>query len=1248
MFRFLICVLLSSAQAWQIRPKPGYLIATHYCELQREEIERDWDFYDFGLVAKHKNATPFYYYTDTPVDGQSYSHPIIVGYANNADYDYFATYYTTATGPCYNFSSGPLYGPIVKYNEMSYIYTPDRLYIRTNVPIPAPRCDIPVSDRRDCGVVGTTEDACFEAGCCWDPPQYLQLNETNMMRPWCFHGSDDTKDEDDICPPGFPYKCTPDPPSLNISRDNFSIRLGCYKLEYGCTEDNAATCCMDTTPNQGFNYGPDGEDWVSFVRFRDPICGYEPEATGCWPWVETTEADPKQMAYARKMGLRNIKNYNHINEYRYNSACEEFTGYTHSKFVYNGIITAYTARACISYLTPSFMWRNTGLYYIRKLDEENYFHLSLVYDGSTPIDCNSGVGEGSFRDRNGVCVYYAEAVRPGNYTTLKLRSISLNADVPGTFTNMPGATFTENSLIDYHSDTGPSFSLLSYPASTHTRPPQFSTLNDPKFNADSAFRVYLYGSNTPISYHRLHGETFEAWSPLMWTKLGTLNQRSTNCILARNKYYVHSNTSSKLVAYTDYVVHRYPWQLALSIVIGIELFLLLIGSMRVIYSTYKTTRSTGKQVFNYTLGGLVYLLLGHLVIIDIAVGILLIIPNIIVVVDGKRYCFLPLSSFAVRKFFKFSKIPIRNYPLIPKLTPLYFSKTTKAQRLGFWKTMACIPFLISVVLAGNPGQSYNPQRVKFDSSYSGEERISTADFEFTLFPVPGSKTTIAGYDQDSKAVFSADITVTDKTKTDYACTYEYSATSNERTKWGFYHTSKELCVCERMKEPQCLIYEKEHENPYGKDTRNKCTKVDFDGNIGFPANIDTVFLGATEIYTRCCQIGMLGRGQRTTLCGVKPILADTHMDVFNCGQMVPTLGINVIIRDAGGAVIFDDDFETQDFATFDTDALSMSFDTAGWQPSPPGRVGVLMYNQDVKSIYAQLESFGISNSAFIKTQGIPTEGGYTLNVKADITAGDDTCRFGQAAQLDPLYLDAQYKPLSTYMNCQVDFLTTQPEVHTVNRNCKQRNAPVTTQTGAYIQEVTYLSPQGTLSTYSCGGHITVKAHSVIASSFDADDHSLTADDITCSKCTGHWGTEQAICTCTSSTAGLLHVQPTDVYTIPLAVVLDTANNAYELQMVFANPYVTHLTLKDGTNVKLPTDDLQDPTEYVPNPDEDSTKPANDPTITDDFWTNLSKILIIIGIAIAIAAGVILLIIIFCNISKSNKISYNMQTKPRSD
>jgi len=315
--------------------------------------------------------------------------------------------------------------------------------------------------------------------------------------------------------------------------------------------------------------------------------------------------------------------------------------------------------------------------------------------------------------------------------------------------------------------------------------------------------------------------------------------------------------------------------------------------------------------------------------------------------------------------------------------------------------------------------------------------------------------------------------------------------------------------------------------------------------------------------------------------------------------------------------------------------LTLTFDAAGYQPAPPGRIGVLMQNQDARSIYAQMESFGISNSAFIKTIGVPTvEGGHVLNVKADITANQDSCRFAQAEAFDPGYLDAQYQPLSTYMNCQVDFLPSEPETATVNRDSLQRNAPVTIETGKWIKTVTYLKPQGILSSSNCGGHISVNARSVIASSFDADEHSLTADDITCSKCTGHWGTEQAICTCTTTSPGLLLAQPTDVYTIPLANVLETANIAVDIHMVVSNPYVTHLTLKDGSLVKIPVDGLDDPSEYVPNPDEDSTHPANDPSIKDDFWANFWKILIIVGVAIAISAGVLFILIIMCNLSKS--------------
>lgn len=1250
MFAILSLLFLSAAQAWQIRPTPGYIIPSHYCDVDPIALSLDWEFYDFGLVAKHSNATSFYYYTETPDSSEYYNHPLVVGYSNDNDYDFYATYFAPAAGTCYNHSSGPIYGPIVKFGSLLYLYTPDKLfYVLDKNKQPTPKCDIPIDDRIDCGSIGTTQSMCEESGCCWNPPMYYDGKSSSI--PWCYFHPEPREDPY-VCPKDFPYICELRDPYIAISRlgQNWTLTLPCNKLQYGNVDNGLTACYMDNTPNIGLRYGPDDDpNWVDFSRFRGEVTTFEPQHTQPgWPWNPYKEIDPKQSAFARRLGLRNLIFFN-TDDLGYYSACEEFTGYTHSKFVSGGRMTAYTARACISYLTPAFMSRDTGLYYIRRLNDQYYFHLSLIYDKSVTIECNAGVGEGAFRDRNGVCVYYAEVIRPGNYTTIKLRSFSMNSDEPGVFTNMPGATFTENSLIDFHSETGSQFSILSYPASTHTPPPTFSSVNNPTFTAESSFRVYLFGSNTPIPYERLHGDTFEARSPLLWSKVGTLTQRSSETTLSRNKYYIRTESKDKFVRYTDYVVHRYPWQLTVSIVLAIEIFLWLIGSLRVIYSTYKQKKriSTRMKAVNYTIGGLIYLLLGHLVIIDIAVGILLIIPNTIVVFAAKRYCFLPLSSFAVRKFFKFSNKPIHNYPFVPKLTPLYFSKAAQA-KLGLWKTLLCIPFLVSIVLASNPGQTYNAQRVKFESDYSGDQRISTSDFDFMLYPVPNAVTTIAGYDQDGIAVFSADITVTDKTKSDYVCTYQYSGLANKRNKWGFYHSSKEFCACEKMKTPQCLIYEKEHWTPTKdqKSTRNKCKEVDWDGGMSFPDNLETVYLGATEIYTKCCHIGMLGRGQRTTLCSVEPVLGTTHMDVYDCGQMVPTLGLHIIVKDASGSVILDQEYETQEFLTFESDILTLTFDSAGYQPAPPGRVGVLMQNQDVKCVYSQLEAFGISNSAFIKTVGVPTsEGGAVLNVKADVTADYDACRFAQAETFDPGYLDAQYQPLSTYMNCQIDFFPADPITETVYRDCRQRNAPVVTQNdNKYIREVSYLVPQGTLSSSNCGGHISVSAKSIIASSFDADEHSLTADDITCSKCTGHWGTEQAICVCTSATPGLLLVSPTDVYTIPLATVLETSNTPFDLHMVFANPYVTYLTLKDGTNVKLPTDDLEDPTEYVPNPDEDSTHPANDPSIKDDFWSNFSKILIIVGVALAIAAGVITILVILCNLSKTskNKMIYKTQ------
>lgn len=616
-------------------------------------------------------------------------------------------------------------------------------------------------------------------------------------------------------------------------------------------------------------------------------------------------------------------------------------------------------------------------------------------------------------------------------------------------------------------------------------------------------------------------------------------------------------------------------------------------------------------------------------------GIVLILPNTLAVLVGKRYCFFPLSMYATRKYFKFSKRGIRNPPLWPKLVPLYFS--SKRPAIGFWRTILCLPFLLSLVSASNTGQAYNPQSVSFESKFVGDERISTADFEFDLIPVINAVTTISGYDQDGTPVFSADITVTDKTKSQYVCTYKYSGLANKRFTWNVHYKNSEFCVCESMKEPQCLIWENIQQWPTGvKIPRNKCSGHDFDDGMSIPDNLGILLLGSTELYSRCCEIGLLGRGQDTTLCAANPVLGTSHVDVFDCGQQQPTLGLNIIVRDAAGSIIVEEDFQTQEFQSFDSEQLQMTFDAAGYQPSPPGKIGVLMHGEDVKAVYAEMEAFGITNSAFAKSIGLPTEeGGNVLNFKADIFASDSACRFGQSEEFDPGKLDAQYQPLSTYMNCQVDFLTSTAEKNTVLRDLKLRNAPVTDNSGEFVVSVDYLQPQGTLTTHSCGGHITVRAKSTIANSFDADKHSLTADDITCSQCSGHWGTEQAKCICTTNTIGLLVVKPTDIYTIPLATVLDSSSTEFELLVVVGNPYAEYLLLEDGTSVKLPTEDLEAPSEYDPDDGEgNSVNPAVDPSIEDDFLKNLGKIILIIIAGVAIFAGVILVILLLCSLRRS--------------
>jgi len=47
--------------------------------------------------------------------------------------------------------------------------------------IVADQCSIEPYARRDCGVIGSTQDSCEAAGCCWDP---LSSDSTE---PWCFY-----------------------------------------------------------------------------------------------------------------------------------------------------------------------------------------------------------------------------------------------------------------------------------------------------------------------------------------------------------------------------------------------------------------------------------------------------------------------------------------------------------------------------------------------------------------------------------------------------------------------------------------------------------------------------------------------------------------------------------------------------------------------------------------------------------------------------------------------------------------------------------------------------------------------------------------------------------------------------------------------------------------------------------------------------------------------------------------------------
>lgn len=1115
-----------------------------------------------------------------------------------------------------------------------------------------PFCTADPLKRIGCGHLGITPSECTSKGCCWNPTTHYE-NETYVKVPWCFiKGTPDTLELPIAHTNKCPFEYFNQSQIVQGARTFYGVKLNFTNSEKYVGSKSCARSDKDNEwsdislePRQVFDDFPPIE---AGGYFMNPTYYHDHN------YVIPTYRDlgiPCSTAHKKvgtKYGLYNLVAHS-LSTTDVNGDVIETQACCAKACTSDGCRTwdidgnLYYLNSClmspVSVTLMSYEHSTT----IQMLPEGYLLTFNLYYARASVPDCPPPYP--SFRVA-GVCVYLDEPMRFGNYGNISVMTFNHDPPGPGSASWSPGAIDALGRRTTR--DTFYGLKNFSVPISSHailSVNPSSGILTGPAY-----LSAYLTAASTRI-HVSCTNKTCAVDAPLLSSfsipiaPAGDPTYKPLKLISYSGNVFAPTVWASPFLTWSSYALQRYvlpSYVTGIIVTAGILIAGCYIRMWAALaFSDHLKVIPRRAKVWRAIFGGLAYFSILFPGLLDIFMCVVLLPLNICLLPFSRMVMFFPVTSYLTRKLFK-------KYKVVSKVLRPRVRTVWPANRdMPAWRTLFILtPFLISIVSCSTLGSQSSSARFIASKASEGDTARFTIDESITIPATRGFELEYTALDSSGSTVFTGGVRIGEKTAVPALCDYAYSGLPYKAETFVYKDNFNEHCECAHQhKGPRCWFWEScrrngdcptSFESPVDPTltSTSRCDASDVD-NIPIPSNWDVKACGGTAIYSNLLDIGLLGRGSEVVFCSATPIPTHDRVDVYKCANSPAIVTAIIWQRDSSGNLLYEEEIEVSSTEAIENDNMRVVVDATTMQVDLPAFLGIMYMPSAPPEMLAELTPFNTPDSSFAKFVGIPSA---TISVAAnvDITTSGLSCVFGSPQNLDPGNIRANYLPLTARTKCIHEIQ--QPEDYIVNgyRRAGQVGIPfVDAQSDCNDKDCIPFSvnmPRLTLSSFNCDNYVTVHLRTSADVQVSSEVEYIDAASISCSTCTGYWGSQGASCSCTFAVSGVYSSLPSSVTSTPLVLAVSEPGTL-DVRFTFANPYDNAWTSTQGGYVTLPVDGLSEPPFVVPcvTCGGDGTDDTGiNPPLVDNWWDTYKWIVITV---LCIAAPFIFIVLFCCLLPK---------------